>query len=66
MLSTHEGLAKLANEDREAATAIELRAFAALTNEEAAAAMGLSVATFRRAHQLGMAFLKEVMRNSTV
>ncbi len=61
VLGTHEALARLAEEDKLAAQSIELRVFGGLTNEEAAAALGLSVATFRRTLGQGKAFLKELM-----
>jgi len=58
-----EALAKLAEEDAQAALAIELRAFSGLTSKEAAGAMGLSVASFRRSLSHGKAFLKELIES---
>lgn len=64
VLSTDEVLTKLALEDPIPAQAFELRFFAGLTNEEAAAAMGLSVASFRRYLKRANAFLRAVMGES--
>ena len=61
VLDTHEALMKLAELDPEAAHAVELRFFAGLTNDEAAAALGLSVANFRRTLQRGTIFLKTAL-----
>jgi RNA polymerase sigma factor (TIGR02999 family) len=58
VLSTDEILARLDQHDSQAAKALELRFFAGLTNEEAAAAMGLAIATFRRALKRAMVFVK--------
>jgi DNA-directed RNA polymerase specialized sigma24 family protein len=62
VLITHEALAKLAAVDVEAATALELRAFAGLTNEEAAGTMGLSVPKFRRILKFAMVFLTNLLQ----
>ena len=62
VLITHEALAKLAAVDAEAATALELRAFAGLTNEEAAGTMGLSVPKFRRILKFAMVFLTNLLQ----
>jgi RNA polymerase sigma factor (sigma-70 family) len=64
VLSTDEVLTKLAGQDPDAAKALELRFFAGLTNEEAAGAMGLSVATFRRTLKRATVFLKAAMEAS--
>ena len=61
VLGTHEALTKLAELDPEAARAVELRFFAGLTNDEAAAAMGLSVASFRRTLKRGTIFFKAAL-----
>ncbi len=61
VLNMHEALTKLSNLDSDAAKALELRFFAGLTNEEAAGAMGLSVATFRRVLKRATVFLKAFM-----
>jgi RNA polymerase sigma factor (TIGR02999 family) len=62
VLITHEALAKLARVDSEAATALELRSFAGLTNEEAAGTMGLSVPKFRRTLRFAMVFLTDLLQ----
>jgi len=62
LLIIHEILAQLGAKDAEAARALELRSFSGLTNEEAAAAMGLSVATFRRAMKRASIFVNAVMK----
>ena len=62
VLTTDEVLTKLAGQDPDAAKALELRFFAGLTNEEAAAAMGLSVASFRRTLKRATVFLKAVLK----
>ena len=63
VLITHEALAKLAKVDSEAATALELRSFAGLTNEEAAGTMGLSVPRFRRTLRFAMVFLTDLLQD---
>jgi RNA polymerase sigma factor (TIGR02999 family) len=65
VLMTHEALAKLTEVDAEAATALELRSFAGLTNEEAAGTMGLSVPKFRRILHFAMVFLTELLQEPT-
>jgi DNA-directed RNA polymerase specialized sigma24 family protein len=52
---------KLGELDPDAAKAVELRYFAGLTNEEAAAAMGLSVASMRRILRRATLFVKSAM-----
>jgi DNA-directed RNA polymerase specialized sigma24 family protein len=64
VLSTDEVLTKLALEDPIPAQAFELRFFAGLTNEEAAVAMGLSVASFRRYLKRANVFLRVVVGES--
>jgi DNA-directed RNA polymerase specialized sigma24 family protein len=61
VLSVHEVLSLLEKEDAPAAAALELRLFAGLTNEEAAGAMGLSVATFRRTLACGTVFVRQAL-----
>ena len=62
VLITNEALAKLSGVDPEAATALELRSFAGLTNEEAAGTMGLSVPKFRRNLHFAMVFLADLLQ----
>jgi RNA polymerase sigma-70 factor (ECF subfamily) len=61
VLSIHEVLEALEREDAPAAEALELRLFAGLTNEEAAGAMGFSVAKFRRTLACGMTFVRQAL-----
>jgi len=61
VLAIDEILTKLATQDADAARALELRFFAGLTNEEAAGAMDLSVASFRRTLRRATVFLKALM-----
>jgi len=63
VLGMDEVLTKLATRDLEAATSLELRYFAGLTNEEAAGAMGWSVARFRRTLKRATVFVKAVMED---
>jgi RNA polymerase sigma factor (TIGR02999 family) len=62
VLFIHEALLKLAEVDADAATALELRQFAGLTNEEAAGAMGVNVAKFRRTLGFARAFVEEFLQ----
>lgn len=62
VLIVHEALLRLTQVDAEAATALELRVFAGLTNEEAASAVGLNLAKFRRSLKFGMAFVEELLQ----
>jgi len=57
-------LTQLANYDQKAAQAFELRYYADLTNEEAAAAMGASVASFRRHLKRATVFIRALAGNS--
>ncbi len=57
VLNAEEALNRLADEDPDAARAFELRFFAGFNNEEGAAAMGTSVASFRRDHKRAIVFL---------
>jgi RNA polymerase sigma factor (TIGR02999 family) len=59
-----EILTKLAARDPDAAHALELRFFAGLTNDEAASAMGLSPASFRRNLKRAMVFFKAAMQSA--
>jgi RNA polymerase sigma factor (TIGR02999 family) len=61
VLVLNDALSRLAEVDPEAAAAVELRTFTGLTNEEAAAGLGWSVARFRRTHRLGLGYLREIM-----
>jgi len=61
LLATDEILTKLAEHDVSAAEALELRYFAGLTNEEAASAMGLSLASFRRRLKRASIFLRTML-----
>lgn len=61
VLSTDEVLTKLAGNDPAAYQAFELRFFAGLTNDEAAGAMELSVASFRRTLKRATVFFKALM-----
>jgi RNA polymerase sigma factor (TIGR02999 family) len=63
VLQTDELLTRLAEQDPEAANALELRFFAGLTNEEAASAMGLSVASFRRTLKRATVFIKTAIEH---
>jgi RNA polymerase sigma factor (TIGR02999 family) len=65
VISTHEALVALSKADPVSANAAELRFFAGLTNEEAAAAMGLSLAAFRQRLSLAMAFLRTALDTTT-
>jgi RNA polymerase sigma factor (TIGR02999 family) len=58
VLSVDEALVVLAKRFPKAAKAVELRYFGDLPNAEAAAAMGLSLASFRRELKQGVVFLK--------
>jgi RNA polymerase sigma factor (TIGR02999 family) len=58
VLIVNEALTKLTREDPQASKAVELRYYAELTNAEAAAAMGLSEAKFRRELKRGVVFLR--------
>jgi len=57
-------LTKLAARDPDATNALELRFFAGLTNEEAASALGLSVASFRRNLKRATVFVKAAMQDT--
>jgi RNA polymerase sigma factor (TIGR02999 family) len=61
VLSVDDVLNKLEHHDVQAAQALQLRFFAGFTNEEAARAMNLTVATFRRSLRLATVFLKSAM-----
>jgi RNA polymerase sigma factor (TIGR02999 family) len=61
VIGMDEVLTKLAARDPDAAKALELRFFAGLTNEEAAGAVGLSVASFRRNLKRATVFVKAAM-----
>jgi RNA polymerase sigma factor (TIGR02999 family) len=62
VLSTDLVLTKLNKNDPDAAKALELRFFAGLTNAEAAVAMGLSVASFRRTLKRATVFLQALLK----
>jgi len=62
VLTTHQALLKLTQVDADAATALELRVFAGLSNEEAAGTMGWNLAKFRRTLKFGMVFVKEFLQ----
>jgi RNA polymerase sigma-70 factor (ECF subfamily) len=57
-LDVHEALQRLEPLQPQSAKAIELRYFAGLTNEEAAAAMGIPVIHFRRRCESGLRWLR--------
>jgi RNA polymerase sigma factor (TIGR02999 family) len=61
VLNMNEVLTKLAELDPDGVRAVELRYFAGLTNDETAAAMGLSVASMRRILKRATVFVKTVM-----
>lgn len=64
LLAFEEALTQLCHQDKKACGAVELRYFSGLTNEEAASAMGLSVATFRRCLRQGTVFLRSALTAS--
>jgi RNA polymerase sigma factor (TIGR02999 family) len=64
VIGMDEILTKLAARDPDATNALELRFFAGLTNEEAASALGLSVASFRRNLKRATVFVKAAMQDS--
>lgn len=59
ILALNEGLDRLADRNSRQAKVIELRFFVGLTAEEAAAALGVSLATVKRDWQLASAWLKK-------
>ncbi len=61
VLTVNEGLDKLVKLDPDASKAFEMHFFGGLTNEEGAAAMGWSVASYRRAKARADAFLMAVL-----
>ncbi|MBS1828371.1 MAG: sigma-70 family RNA polymerase sigma factor [Acidobacteria bacterium] len=63
ILDLHQALQELEALDPRAAQVIELRYFGGLTEEEAAEAIGISVATLKRDWQAGRAFLVGRLRN---
>jgi len=64
ILDLHQALEELAAMDPRAAQVIELRYFGGLTEEEAAEAIGISVATLKRDWTAGRAFLVGKLRYS--
>lgn len=64
ILDLHHALEDLAAVDARAAQVIELRYFGGLTEEEAAEAVGISVATLKRDWTAGRAFLVGKLRYS--
>lgn len=65
VLTVNEALDKLAKLDADASKAFEVHFFAGLSNEEGAAAMGWSVASYRRAKARADVFLKAFLKNRT-
>lgn len=66
LLLVNDALDKLAREDSEAAELVNLRFFAGMTNDEAAAAMGVSVRTAKRHWTFARAWLyDEIRRNGS-
>lgn len=63
VLTVNGALDKLAHLDPDASQALEVHFFAGLSNEEGAAAMGWSVASYRRAKARAEAFLKAFLKN---
>lgn len=57
LIDLHEALDELASMDRRAAQVIELRYFGGLTEKEAGAVLGISVATLKRDWEAGRAWL---------
>lgn len=64
LLLVNDALDKLAREDSEAAELVNLRFFAGMTNDEAAAAMGVSVRTAKRHWTFARAWLYDEIRRS--
>ncbi len=65
LLRMDEALEKLAREDPPAAELVKLRFFAGLTNEQAAAALGISVRTAKRYWAFARAWLHDELRLSS-
>jgi RNA polymerase sigma factor (TIGR02999 family) len=64
LLLVNDALDKLAGEDSQAAELVNLRFFAGMTNEEAAAALGISVRTAKRHWTFARAWLCDEIRRS--
>lgn len=65
LLLVNDALDKLAQEDAQAAELVNLRFFAGMTNEEAAAALGVSVRTAKRHWTFARAWLYDEIRRSS-
>ncbi len=65
LLTVNEALDKLATEDRQVAELVNLRFFAGMTNQEAAAALGVSVRTAKRHWTFARAWLYDEIRKSS-
>jgi len=64
LLMVDDALVKLAKEDAQAAELVNLRFFAGMTNEEAAAALGVSVRTAKRHWTFARAWLCDEIRRA--
>ncbi len=65
LLLVNDALDKLAQEDAQAAELVNLRFFAGMTNEEAAAALGVSVRTAKRHWTFARAWLYDEIRRAS-
>lgn len=65
LLLVNDALDKLAREDSQAAELVNLRFFAGMTNEEAAAALGVSVRTAKRHWTFARAWLYAEIRHTS-
>ena len=65
VITIDEALERLAGEDRLKASVVELRFFAGLTNDEAAAVLGLSEKTVRRHWRMAKVWLHRELRSAS-